>query len=68
MNNRFDKTIYIVRFRENVEIKTLKLYDKESLDYIIKKLELEEKQYVVIKEVDSSVKEVVKDLLDYEVL
>ena len=41
---RNQKTIYIVRFRENIEIKTIKLYDKESVDYITQQLEDREKQ------------------------
>lgn len=64
---RNQKTIYIVRFRENIEIKTIKLYDKESVDYITQQLEDREKQYVVIKVLENALKHDVNDLLDYEI-
>ena len=64
---RNQKTIYIVRFRENIEIKTIKLYDKESVDYITQQLEDREKQYVVVKVLENTLKHDVNDLLDYKI-
>lgn len=64
---RNQKTIYIVRFRENIEIKTIKLYDKESVDYITQQLEDREKQYVVVKVLENALKHDVNALLDYEI-
>lgn len=64
---RNQKTIYIVRFRENIEIKTIKLYDKESVDYITQQLEDREKQYVIVKVLENALKHDVNDLLDYEI-
>ena len=64
---RNKKTIYIVRFRENIEIKTIKLYDKESVDYITQQLEDREKQYVVVKVLENALKHDVNALLDYEI-
>lgn len=64
---RNQKTIYIVRFRENIEIKTIKLYDKESVDYITQQLEDRQKQYVIIKVLENALKHDVNDLLDYKI-
>ena len=64
---RNQKTIYIVRFRENIEIKTIKLYDKESVDYITQQLEDREKQYVVVKVLENALKHDINDLLDYKI-
>ena len=64
---RFDKTIYVIRFREGIEIKTLKIDDKQTLDYIIDKLEAESINYLVIKEQANCKKDILKSLLDYEV-
>lgn len=61
------KTIYIIRFRENIEIKTIKLYDKESAEYITQQLEDRQKQYVIIKVLENALKHDVNDLLDYEI-
>ena len=43
---------YEVRFEEENVIKTLKLEDKNTLDYIVKELENKGIMYVVIKIVD----------------
>jgi len=64
---RFKKTLYIIRFREGNEIKTLKIGDDDTLKYIINKLEMEFINYVVIKEQDNCFKHIVKDLLDYKI-
>lgn len=64
---RFDKTLYIVRFREGNEIKTLKINDKETLDYIINKLEEESINYLVLKQQDNCYKHIAKWLLDYKI-
>lgn len=64
---RFDKTLYIIRFREGNEIKTLKISDIETLSYIIDKLEMECINYVIIKEQGNCYKHYVKVLLDYEI-
>ena len=64
---RFDKTIYVIRFSEENEIKTLKIDDKQTLDYIIGKLEAESINYLVIKEQGNCKKHIVNWLLDYKV-
>ena len=64
---RNQKTIYIIRFRENIEIKTIKLYDKESAEYITQQLEDRQKQYVIIKVLENALKHDVNDLLDYKI-
>ena len=46
------KCRYEVRFEEENVIKTLKLEDKNTLDYIVKELENKGIMYVVIKIVD----------------
>ena len=67
MKERFDKTEYVVRFREENKIQTLKICNKQTLNYIIDKLEAESINYVVIKEVDNCLKYIAKDLLDYNI-
>ena len=63
---RFNKTLYIVRFSEENEIKTLKIDDTETLKYIIDKLEVNYINYVIIKEQDNCCKHTIKWLLDYK--
>ncbi len=46
------KCRYEVRFEEENVIKTLKVEDKDTLDYIVKELENKGIMYVVIKIVD----------------
>lgn len=46
------KCRYEVRFEEENVIKTLKLEDKNTLDYIVKELENKGIMYVVIKIID----------------
>lgn len=40
--------MYILRFAEGIEIKTLKFVDYNSAEYVIKQLEEEGKDYVII--------------------
>lgn len=60
-------TQYIIRFREGNEIKTLKVNDGQTLDYIIEKLEQEFINYVIIKQQDNCYKYILRDLLDYKI-
>ena len=54
------KCRYEVRFEEENVIKTLKLEDKNTLDYIVKELENKGIMYVVIKIVDEKDKDHLK--------
>ena len=63
---RFDKTTYVVRFREENEIKTLKINDYDTLEYIVNNLESMFINYVIIKQQDNCYKHIIKDLLDYK--
>lgn len=64
---RFEKTTYIIRFREGNEIKTLKIGDDDTLKYIVDKLEMEFINYVIIKEQENCYRNIVKVLLDYQI-
>ena len=64
---RFNKTLYIIRFKEENEIKTLKIDDNETLKYIVDKLEMEFINYVIIKQQENCCKHIVKSLLDYKI-
>lgn len=60
---------YIIRFKQGNEIKTLKVNDIETYNYIINKLDQEEKEYIVIKKHNSILYHnefTLKSLLDYE--
>lgn len=54
------KCRYEVRFEEENFIKTLKLEDKDTLDYIVKELENKGIMYVVIKIIDERDKDHLK--------
>ena len=59
---------YVIRFSDCKEIKTLVASDLETYKYIIKQLDNEEKEYVVIKVNFLNHNEfTMKSLLDYEV-
>lgn len=64
---RFEKTLYIIRFQEGNEIKTLKIDDKDTLEYIVSKLEMEFINYVIIKQQDNCYKHIARALLDYKI-
>lgn len=64
---KFSEEKYIIRFKDSNEIKTIKVVDKDSCDYLIKKLEEENKQYIMIKEIANGLKRGITSLLDYEV-
>lgn len=65
---RFEKTTYIIRFREGNKINTLKVNDKETVDYMINKLEEESINYLIVKEQENCYKHIVNDLLDYQIM
>lgn len=60
---------YIIRFREKNEIITLELGNKGSADYVVKNLEKENIEYIVIKAKyinrDKDIWDL-KNLLDYD--
>ncbi len=64
---RFYRGKYIIRFRENNEIKTITMSDKESCDYFINMLENNGKQYIVICEIENGAKRDITALLDFEI-
>lgn len=64
---RFEKQIYIIRFREGNKINTLKVNDKDTVDYMINKLEEESINYLIVKEQYNCQKNIVNDLLDYRI-
>jgi hypothetical protein len=57
---------YIVRFKEGIEIKTIKFCDYESLKYFVGMLEQKDIEFVVIKNLNNRVDFTLKCLLDYE--
>ena len=58
---------YIVRFKEGIEIKTIKISDYESLKYFVDILEERNIQYVVIKNLNAKRTDLqLKSLLDYK--
>lgn len=58
-------TNYILRFKEGIEIKTLKFKDFESMSYIMNKLEKENQDYIIIKYKDLN-SNTMKTLIDYK--
>ena len=64
---RFYRGKYIIRFRENNEIKTITMSDKESCDYFVNMLENNGKQYIVICEIENGLKRNITALLDFEI-
>jgi len=64
---RFYRGKYIIRFRENNEIKTITMSDKESCDYFVNMLENNGKQYIVICEIENGQKRDITALLDFEI-
>ncbi|MCI6457245.1 MAG: hypothetical protein MSA56_06045 [Clostridium sp.] len=64
---RFYRGKYIIRFRENNEIKTITMSDKESCDYFVNMLENNGKQYIVIREIENGAKRDITALLDFEI-
>jgi hypothetical protein len=61
--------MYIVRFSLGNEIKTIKLCNKESCDYLVNDLEEKNIQYVVIKNISklNTYIKYINSLLDYKV-
>lgn len=58
---------YIIRFKDKIEIKTIKVSDTESMKYFIDILEEKNIQYVVIKNLNTKRTDFeLKSLLDYE--
>lgn len=58
---------YIIRFEtENNVIKILKAYDKETLEYITKSLDFNDRAYIIIKRTRFVNDFAIKCLLDYE--
>ena len=64
--NQYPTAGITVLSKEN-KINTLKIGDKETLNYIIDKLEAESINYVVIKKADNCLKCIANDLLDYNI-
>ena len=56
---------YIIRIKEENEIKTLKFKDFESMLYIMNKLQKEKQDYVIIK-YDDLHNNIIETLLDYK--
>ena len=58
---------YIIRFKEGMYIKTIKVSDTESMKYFIDILEEKNIEYVVIKNLNAKRTDfTLKSLLDYE--
>lgn len=57
--------MYILRFRESNEIKTIKFCNYESMKYLVNILEQKNIEYVVIKNLNEKINFALKNLLDF---